>query len=78
MFSCLCGDAYEEPIEVIAHSFGEYIYNEDATYLLNGTKTATCTICGAEDTKKADGTKKQFTYEEFDRINMVVKNETTL
>ena len=40
------------------HIWGEYVYNQDATYEADGTKTATCTAgCGATDTKTAEGTK---------------------
>ena len=43
---------------VTAHSFGDYIYNDDATTEADGTKTATCSVCGATDTVTAEGTKK--------------------
>lgn len=57
-YTCSCGSSYTEPISVIAHSFGDYIYNDDATTEKDGTKTATCSVCGKTDTITAEGTKK--------------------
>ena len=57
-YTCSCGSSYTEPIPVIAHSFGDYVYNEDATTEKDGTKTATCSVCGKTDTVTAEGTKK--------------------
>ena len=56
-FICSCGDTYTEAIGKIAHSYGEYTYNNDATTENDGTKTATCALCGATDTITAEGTK---------------------
>ena len=55
--TCRCGDSYTEPINATGHSFGEYAYNNDATYEADGTETATCSVCGAKDTRTAAGTK---------------------
>lgn len=41
----------------ISHSYGSYVYNNDATAKKDGTKTRTCKICGATDTVVAAGTK---------------------
>ena len=57
-YTCSCGSSYTEPVPVIAHSFGDYIYNDDATTEKDGTKTATCSVCGRTDTVTAEGTKK--------------------
>lgn len=38
------------------HEFGEYIYNEDATCTLDGTKTAVCSKCKQSRTVTAAGT----------------------
>ena len=57
-YTCSCGSSYTEPIPVIAHSFGDYVYNNDATTEKDGTKTATCSVCGKTDTVTAEGTKK--------------------
>ena len=57
-YTCSCGHSYTEPIANTAHSFGDYIYNDDATTEADGTKTATCSVCGATDTVTAEGTKK--------------------
>ncbi len=39
------------------HDFAEYIFNNDSTCTEDGTKTATCTLCGATDTVTAYNTK---------------------
>lgn len=57
-YTCSCGSSYTEAVPVIAHSFGDYIYNDDATTEADGTRTATCSVCGATDTVTAEGTKK--------------------
>ena len=57
-YTCSCGHSYTEPIAKTAHSFGDYIYNDDATTEADGTKTATCSVCGVTDTVTAEGTKK--------------------
>ena len=57
-YTCSCGHGYTEPVAKTAHSFGEYVYNNDATTEADGTKTRTCSVCGATDTVTAEGTKK--------------------
>ena len=57
-YTCSCGNSYTESIPAKGHSFGEYVYNNDATTSADGTKTATCSVCGATDTITAEGTKK--------------------
>ena len=57
-YTCSCGDSYTESIPMTSHSFGDYTYNDDATTEVDGTKTATCSVCGATDTVTAEGTKK--------------------
>lgn len=57
-YTCSCGSSYTEAVPVVAHSFGEYVYNNDATTEKDGTRTATCSVCGATDTVTAEGTKK--------------------
>ncbi len=40
------------------HTFDKYVYNNDATFEKDGTKTATCTVCKkAKDTVVAENTK---------------------
>lgn len=36
---------------------GGYVYNDDATYFKNGTKTRTCWVCGYKETITAEGTR---------------------
>ncbi len=47
----VCGATRE-----ITHSFGEYVYNNDATLEGDGTRTRKCTICGHPETVTAPGT----------------------
>ena len=82
-FSCECGDSYTESISAVGHSYGDYVYNDDATTEADGTETAIC-ICGATDTKVVVGTKveeakKEETEKEETKIEEkeeVVKEET--
>lgn len=43
--------------EISAHTFSEYVSNNDATEEADGTKTATCELCGATDTVVDEGSK---------------------
>lgn len=48
--------SYTVEIQYIhVHSFGEWIYNDDATFFKNGTRTHTC-ICGELETEISEGT----------------------
>ncbi len=40
-----------------AHSFGDYVSNNDATTEADGTKTRECSVCGYEDTVTDEGSK---------------------
>ena len=40
-----------------AHSFGEYVSNNDATTKADGTKTRECSVCGYKDTVTDEGSK---------------------
>ena len=40
-----------------AHSFGEYVSNNDATTEADGTKTRECSVCGHKDTVTDEGSK---------------------
>ena len=43
-----CGETETE-----AHNFGPWIYNKDAKFFKNGTKTRFCADCGCEETEEA-------------------------
>lgn len=45
--------------QTCTHSYGEYIYNNDANELKDGTKTRYCTLCNNPETVTAVGTKWQ-------------------
>ena len=47
--------------ECTEHSFGEYVSDGNATCEVNGTKTATCTVCGETDTVTDIGSKGHHT-----------------
>jgi hypothetical protein len=55
--TCECGDTKTQAIPALGHSFGNYIYNNDATYDDDGTETATCSRCGEKTTRTKAGTK---------------------
>ena len=44
-------------IPATGHNYGEYVYNNDATYEADGTKTAECSLCGEKDTVTDAGSK---------------------
>lgn len=46
----------QKTIEKKAHSYGAYVFNEDAQREVDGTETRTCGSCGATDTRTATGT----------------------
>lgn len=49
--TCSCGHS-----ETAEHSYANYVYNENATCIADGTETATC-VCGATDTRTKVGSK---------------------
>ena len=56
----VCGEVIvaQEEIPMKAHTFTNYVYNNDATIDADGTETAICDECGvATDTRTAAGTK---------------------
>lgn len=57
----VCGNRVEgKKTDKKSHSYGDYVYNNDATQNADGTKSRTCTVCGKVDTKTASGTKLPF------------------
>lgn len=55
-YTCSCGNSYvDDYVPAAGHKWGEYISNNDATYESDGTKTATCSVCGATDTVVDEG-----------------------
>lgn len=75
-FSCECGDSYTEVITAGGHSFETYVSNEDATYLADGTETATC-VCGVEDTRVAVGSRLEYTFED-EELTLYAKGNITV
>ena len=67
IFTCECGDSYAEVITATGHIYENYVSNNDATYLADGTETGTC-VCGLTDTRTADGSKLEYTYTDLDKI----------
>lgn len=66
-YTCECGDSYTEEIKATGHVFSEYLYNDDATFTEDGTETAKCSACDIEDTRTAQGTKKEYTYTDVEQ-----------
>lgn len=69
-FVCACGDVYTEVIKAKGHSYGEYAYNNDATYTADGTKSAFCSSCGKEKRIVVEGTQKQGLYYTNENLNI--------
>lgn len=65
-FTCVCGDSYTETITATGHVFENYVSNEDATYLADGTETAKCNGCELTDTRTAEGSMLTYTYTDMD------------
>lgn len=64
-----CGNVVDG--EVIApsdHNYEEYVYNNDATTLADGTETAICSVCGETDTRTKAGTKLEISYVGYDEF----------
>lgn len=64
-FTCDCGDTYTEVVPATGHVFENYVSNNDATYLADGTETAKCNTCELTDTRTAEGSKLEYTYTEM-------------
>lgn len=57
----LCGDTIKGAIvSATGHSYGNYVYNNDATTEKDGTETATCSVCGDKTTRTKAGTKIKY------------------
>ena len=65
--TCDCGDTYTEVISATGHIYENYVSNEDATYLADGTETAKCNGCELTDTRTAEGSKLEYTFKELDK-----------
>ena len=52
-----CGDEYTDENPTLRHTFENYVSNNDATCLNDGTRTAKCRYCDAERTITDSGTK---------------------
>lgn len=49
-YCSICGESTEQKIDKLGHDFGEYISDNNATCLEDGTKTAKCSRCEKTDT----------------------------
>lgn len=72
-YTCDCSDSYTESIAIEGHLYENYVYNEDATYLADGTETAKCNGCDLTDTRTAEGTMLKYTYENLSATKYVKK-----
>ncbi len=58
-----CGCEYlKDIIPALGHSYEEYSFDNNATCTADGTKTRTCTVCGAKDTVTAPDTATGHSY----------------
>ncbi len=61
---------------VVDHSFGKYIYNNDATYTKDGTKSADCLNgCGTKDTVTDLGSMKIYSADNNDAVGLAPSYE---
>ena len=62
-----CNDSYKDNyVDALGHKFTNYVLNNDATCMADGTKTAECDNgCGKKDTITDEGTKLEHTYGEW-------------
>ena len=51
-----------------AHTYGEYVSDENATCTLLGTQTRICSACGASETVAIEGSKKAHNYGEWSEV----------
>lgn len=59
----LCESVIEgAAIAATAHTYGAYVYNNDATTTADGTESATCSGCGGKTSRTAPGTMMVFPY----------------
>lgn len=58
------------------HAFENYIYNNDASYLADGTETATC-VCGETDTRVVSGSRLVYSFAELNQI-MYAKSDVNV
>ena len=67
LFTCtVCQGTKTEAIPMIPHKYTNYIYNNDATCIANGTKSAACDYgCGTKDTIEAEGTMKGHSFTNY-------------
>lgn len=72
-----CGYETQDIIAATGHNFGEYVYNNDASYEADGTETALCLVCGEKATRTVPGTKKEDGFDATSR-NMRTRVATNL
>lgn len=52
LYTCIrCGSSFKSDfVSAVSHVWGDYISDNNATYVLNGTKTRICKVCGTKET----------------------------
>ena len=74
-FTCDCGDQITgEVIPATGHQYGDYVYNNDATYTADGTESAICVLCNNKKTVTAEGTKLTYTFTEISDAKFAKSN----
>ena len=78
-YGCACGAHGDYTFTVgepAGHIFGEFIYNNDATYTEDGTSTATCPYCGTTDTIVIPGTALGLVRKFLDMVAIAASEES--
>jgi len=61
---------YVDKLVIVSHcTYGEYTSNNDATCFADGTKSATCTVCGKMDTVPEEGTQLSHSFTNYTSDN---------
>ena len=80
-YGCACGARGTETFvvgEPSGHVFGEFVYNNDATYTENGTATATCHFCGSTETVVVEGSALGVTRQFLDMVAIALAEDKTV
>ena len=75
---CACGahgDVTFTVGEPSGHIFGEYVYDNNATYTEDGTSTATCQYCGAKDSIVIEGTALGLVRKYLDMVGIALSED---
>ena len=78
--TCSCGDSYVDTyVDELGHNFVDYVSNNDATCVENGTETATCSRdgCTEIDTRPKENSALGHTYDKEVAEEKYLKDDAT-